>query len=642
MNARTPEWLKPGLSLLCLLIIALAILRVAWSAYAWDSTYDEYWHLLWSERALLNDNFDREYGNFISTTPVSMLNAAAKALAQQSGIEDYTALTKVARIPTVIAFVVLLAVVFLAGRTLLGSQAGLLAATLTALDPNLSTHAALTTVDIYFAIVTFCFVIQCIRFLDNPSLPQVVLLAVVTGVGFIVKLTTFLFLPVLVLILPIALSMRRADQLLWRLPLYMLLGTAIVFLIIGAGYKFEGFGFYLGQPVLYSSFMRGLADSLPFLYLPLPEAFISGFDQTLSVERNMQWNTVIFDRYFSDGLWYYFPVTWVLKTPIAVLALLTIAVLKGVRIACQALASPARDGGLIRMFTPGNAALLPLALLVIGVLWLLFFIYFNFIFRTHVGLRYILMSLPLVYLVLSLSLAFWMRIRQGRVVIACLLLLAVIEQLPFWNNSLSFSNQIVFDKKNAYHVLTDSNIDWGQNYSRVMAMAAAEYPEAVINPPHILPGLNIIRLNFLAGVFRNWEQHRWVREHLEPEQHLLHTHLLYDVPDTRFSEFLDAENRLQAAAVESNCDAVIDAFPYRINAAAVGSQWLCIESPPTDIQVEVLSGRGGVGGNPDVAACQDYQLLSGQKAVFRLTNARSRLCLLSEEANTVWQLSRYE
>lgn len=642
MNTRTLEWLKPGLPLLCLLIIALAILRVAWSAYAWDSTYDEYWHLLWSERALLNDNFDREYGNFISTTPVNMLNAAAKALAQQSGIGDYTALTKVARIPTVIAFIVLLAVVFLAGRTLLGNQMGLLAATLTALDPNLSTHAALTTVDIYFAIVTFCFAMQCIRFLDNPSLPQAVLLAVVTGVGFIVKLTTFLFLPVLILILPIALSMRRAGQLLWRLPLYLLLGTAIVFLIIDAGYKFEGIGFYLGQPTFYSTFMQGLANSLPFLYLPLPEAFISGFDQTLSVERNMQWNTVIFDRYFSDGVWYYFPVTWVLKTPLAILALLAIGIAKGAQFACQTLTSQARDGGLKRWLVPGNSALLPRALLVIGVLWLLFFFYFNFIFRTHVGLRYILMSLPLVYLVVSLSLAYWTRVHRGRVVIACLLLLALVEHLPFWNNSLSFSNQIVFDKKNAYQVLTDSNIDWGQNYSHVMAMAAAEYPEAAINPPHILPGINIIRLNFLAGVFRNWEQHRWVREHLEPERHLLHTHLLYDVPHTRFSEFLDAENRLKAAPVESNCDAVIDALPYRINAAAVGSQWLCIESPPADIQVEMLSGRGGVSGNPDVAACQGYQLLTGQKAVFRLTNARSRLCLLSEETNTVWQLSRYE
>ena len=60
---------------------------------------------------------------------------------------------------------------------------------------------------------------------------------------------------------------------------------------------------------------------------------------------------------------------------------------------------------------------------------------------------------------------------------------------------------------------------------------------------HLLPGRNVIGLNALTGVF-DFEQHRWVREHLEPGGHLGHTYLWYLVDDDTFNRFLYDTRRL--------------------------------------------------------------------------------------------------
>ena len=620
-----PDALRLGMRLLCLAIILTSVLRVGWSAVHWDATYDEYWHLLWSERALLEGNFEREYSNFVSTTPVTMLNAGARELSSMAGYTDGQQRTAASRLPTVAGWVLLLALVYGLGRRLAGPEAGLLASTLTALDPNLATHGALATVDIYFAIVTLAFVYQSVRFLQSPGMRDAMLLAAILGTAFVVKLTTVLFLPVLLLVLVLGVARKGAEQFIPTLTLYSVVGTAVASLIVNLAYQYQDVGFFLKDITLYSSFMLGLQKELPWLFLLLPRSFIEGFDQTLSFELVMSWNTVIFDQYLTNGAWYYFPVTWFFKTPVAVLALVLIAAVLGIR--------------QLRAGTQTSATL-QTALWLMGLQWLIFLLYFNFVFRTHVGLRYILMCLPILYLFTAVALCHGPQRRWLPVLLPVALVIAVLEHLPFAGNALSFSNAFLPDKKNAWYVLTDSNIDWGQNYTQVFAQADAEYPDAVRNPAHIMPGQNLIRLNYLTGVFRNFEQYRWVRENLAPVHHLQHTHLLYEVTDVQFEQFVNEQNTAAPVPSLDVCNGnVASTLPWQFEAQSTGDQPLCLDAGNGLYSIRITRGWG-VAGRFENGSCTGYPLETGKQAIFKVDAARGLLCLSSNEVGTVWEVSR--
>lgn len=628
-----------ALPLLCLAIIASSILRVEWAARHWDSTYDEYWHLLWSERALLEANFEREYSNFVATTPVSMLNAAARHQLTLEGNGDAAALLAAARTPTVVAYAVLLAMVFALGNAIMDVRSGLLAATFTALDPNLMTHGALATVDIYFAVVTLCFLYQGIRFYRSPSLREAILLGLVIGAGFVVKLSTVLFFPVLGLVLLSAAARKGAEHFLPAFFKYGFAGLAVASFVVSAAYQFRETGFFLKDLTIYSSFMTALQNEWPYLYFMLPASFIEGFDQTLSVERVMQWNTVIFDRYITDGAWYYFPVTWFLKTPIAILALLALGAAMSARPLLKRVlpGAPRTDAAA----TPEQTVNAVRPVLWIFVLqWAIFFVYFNLVFRTHVGLRYILMCLPILYLLCVYALQEHSRSRWQSLLIPVCLVVAFLELWPYRENILSFSNAFISDKKSAWYVLTDSNIDWGQNYTRVFAQADAEYPEAERNPAHIMPGQNIIRLNYLTGVFRNFEQYRWVRENLEPARHLQHTHLLYQVSDEQFQQFLNEQNRAAPLEDLNACNGnVASTLPWQLEAQSTGDQPLCLDAGSGLYSIRVTRGWG-VAGRFENGACAGYPMSTGTQVIYKVEEDRGQLCVTSNDVGTVWEVTR--
>lgn len=415
--------------------------------------------------------------------------------------------------------------------------------------------------------------------------------------------------------------------------------------VLGCAYHFQRMGVALGDMSLASEFMQSLAASLPWLRLPVPEAFLTGFDQTLYYERGMQWNTLIFDRYFSDGVRYYFPVTALFKTPLAVLMLLAVALVMLARAAGAPQSGSESPSILARLqrHWHGLPVVVRHGAWILGLQWLIFAGYFNFVFRTHVGLRYIVMCLPLVYLACAAILQRLPESKVGQRLLLSALLIAVLEHVPYGNNVLAFSNALIPDKSMAYRVLTDSNIDWGQNYRQVYADARDQYPDAAVNPVHIMPGKNLLRLNDLAGVFRNFEQHRWIREHLTPTTHLGHTHLLYDVNPTQFMAFLEARNRLPALAPGLPCEPVVNlTTPLVARQIAAELTGLCVAEGSNLVRVVLRAGTGTVGRpNTNGLGCEGYALSAGQQAVFLPDANRSRLCVSAGRDGAEWEISAF-
>jgi hypothetical protein len=89
--------------------------------------------------------------------------------------------------------------------------------------------------------------------------------------------------------------------------------------------------------------------------------------------------------------------------------------------------------------------------------------------------------------------------------------------------------QLQNDRRLAWRLLADSNLDWGQN-ERLVRRWLAAHPEAVLEPRWPRPGRLVVRANFLTGVLGD-DRFAWLRP-LEPSGTVGYSYLVFDVrPD---------------------------------------------------------------------------------------------------------------
>ncbi|MFN8390054.1 MAG: glycosyltransferase family 39 protein [Bdellovibrionota bacterium] len=505
-----------------LLVTAYALFQSAYGAWSFDWTYDEPWHLMWNKAVVEQGSTSRELpGNFQSTTPILVPNVVlGKALEGRSWFHREWSLFG-QRVFNLVWVAVLILSVFVCGRQISGPGAGLLAAAAVALDPNLTAHSSVATVDLSFAsafLVTLAFYFG---FLRQPNMLRAV--AVGCGVGLVLasKFTGVLLPLTLVVTLPIVRLFsknRSSGQTL--LLLFLVALTAIS--LICAAYLFIGIGVPFRDIRFYSSQFHWLKTHAPVLRLPLPKDFLTGVDQCLAKERNLLWNVIFLGRLWPHGTWSYFPVVWLLKTPLFLVAMSVM-------------------GFTLLAGDPETRRRPELRFLVLLLVFHLY--YFMFIFQTQVGIRYVLFCVPVIYLIAACAVAeSTLRVPAW---LLCIGMLSVLgEVVPFSGNLLAFTSVLVQPKTDAVRYFADSNLDWGQNERRLRIASNERFPGVPINPVHLLPRQNLVKVNFVSGVWFNFPQYAWVRAHLSPELGLDHTTLLYVLTDEEFEQMMRDERRL--------------------------------------------------------------------------------------------------
>jgi len=606
----TPWWRSRRLwKRVTLALVLLALANAVFSAWDMGWTYDEPFFLAWNERLLLTGSAARDSQHYNSKTPVLVPNVVARRAAAHATASE-PALRFAARLPTVGWLALLLCAVFLVGRRWFGVPAALIATSAAALDPNLVAHGSLATVDVVYALATLLTVAAALAFAERPSLPRAAGLGAALGLALTAKFSAVLLLPAL-LPLPWFAGAERSRYSRWLLGALVVASVCAV--TISAAYLFHDVGRPLGRPWASAAF-KAVGHTLPGLRLPLPRGFLTGIDASLAAERH-DWNVVLLDHCYPRGVWFYFLVLWALKTPLLVLA--------------------AEGYGLWRL---GRSRLQPAARVTgfIVLALLVHLAYFSFVFQTQVGYRYVLMCLPLAYLVAAAALAPLADRRWAPAVAAGVVLLAVAENAMYAGNPLAFSNAAVWPKRDAFRLMADSNLDWGQNDERIERWLAAHRNEVVhFNPNHLLPGRNLFDLNVLAGV-DEFERHRFLREHAEPVAHVRHTHLWFDVDDALFRRFLDAERRLAPDAgstcppdtagatvpADGRLNLFLPASPRPVDTVA------CVSAPAgADLGVVALSGRLLLGRRLGAGPCRGDTIAEGQQSWWRLDPGVHALCL---------------
>ncbi len=544
-GSRPRRYALPAALLLVQLALALA------SAVHLSTTYDEPGHLRYGRQLLRGDahRFDD------SKMPVSALNALPGAIAHAlpaGGLRSALASAFAARLPTVLAMLGLSALVWWWSRRLWGERGALLSLVLCAFDPNLLAHGRLVTTDLYAALAFAVVLYLAWRFAEAPTTGRGLATAFALGVAQVVKYSAVLLVPLLLLLAVVrwgrellaAQGARRtppapdpagkgetAESAPSRPPSWRALGHAVAWaalfalvglLVIDLAFLGEGTGTRFGSYHFRSATMQRAQRRWPQLTgvrVPLPYPWLEGLDWVHHRERSGEGYGPTYlrgERRESGGFAGYYLWVWLYKVPLATQALLLAAVVVAWR----------RRRRLRWRHDLAFLLLPPLGLAV----------FLNFFFAAQMGVRYSLLLFPPLYVfagVLLAGAAPLPRPARWGIGAACAwLVLSVLSWHPFY---LSYFNELLPDRKLAWRVLADSNLDWGQSEWYLRRWLAA-HPDAVREPRRPRTGLLVVRANFLTGVLGD-DRFAWLRR-LTPVDEVGYSYLVFrvgpsDLPPTR-------------------------------------------------------------------------------------------------------------
>ncbi len=341
----------------------------------------------------------------------------------------------------------LIGLVFWAAARRSGAGVGLMAAALVAMVPECLAHSAIAGSDIPFTVAAVLTVILLTRYHERPGAARWLAVALAVGLGWAMRHSAVVLLPIAGLVhLATQFRPERAGTP-WveRLAASTVAVTALGLIAFGVlwagdGLQVLGVGEVAGKVTTLQ--IPDHLGPIDLSWVPLPTSALSLLKQVRHQAHGHE--AYFLGGYGTTGWTRYFPLAFLIKTPIGLIGLMILAVAR---------VRPRGAGDWI-------------ALGLLGVLWFT-------LMRGHVniGVRYAMLTYPIAALfVARLFTPALLRDRvAGPVAVACLLGFGVssVQAHPRY---LSSFNELVGGPRQGWLYLADSNVDWGQDFQ---AMADA-------------------------------------------------------------------------------------------------------------------------------------------------------------------------
>jgi hypothetical protein len=338
------------------------------------------------------------------------------------------------RFPNLLLGGVLLALTGLWAYRLWGSRAAMLAMLLASLEPNLVAHSSVVTTDMGVTLFIFLAVYLLWEYVHLPTWKLLCGSAISTGMALVSKFSAFLLIPIIALIVALSVLVRSEPCGLPSLgnnqtqPTHKVLHAALVIclvlliasLLIPPAYFFQGFSDWL-----------------------------HGFEKVLMHAQDGH-ASFFLGRHYSEGQIGYFPVAFLIKTPIGSLALILAS------LALYKFGKPLDMRQAIFLILPVVvffAAAIPA--------------------NINIGIRHILPVYPFLF-VLASRLAIVRYCRWDTLLMIVPLVLTAISSLRIAPHQLAYFNEFVGGPEQGYRYLSDSNLDWGQGLKGVKAYMQKE------------------------------------------------------------------------------------------------------------------------------------------------------------------------
>jgi 4-amino-4-deoxy-L-arabinose transferase-like glycosyltransferase len=491
----------PRKALAAALVALMAALLVLSSLHK-RLAYDEYDNLAYGYRVRTLGPLPPLNGQRM---PVLVLNAlACPAPCKEEDVNATEARLLLVRLPSMLFALGLGVLIYVWAGEATTPVGALLALGLYALHPSFLAHGKEVTSDVAAAFFTVAAAYPLWRiFRGRDPRVHLVLAALATALALASKYTSVLVFPMLALLWLWEVRGRVTRR--GLVAAIAFVGLVVFFL--NAAYLFQG---TLRRADEYNWKSRRM-QVLRHVPVPLflPRTFALGLDFSYLVQEEPdrgRGQNYVLGRLNTDGVFYAFPLMVMLKTPLGFFGLLLLA---------------------LRARTPDVPsaawAWLPFAL---------FLVFFSLFVGPQLGIRYLLPGLAFLFL--------WAARAAGsdRRLVAVLAGWAVVSALSYHPHYMSYFNELIGPRKNAWRFLADSNLDW-EDRSYDIARYAAAHPDRplVFEPETPQAGWVLVGANKLTGVYEP-ERYRWLRENFRPVDHVGYSYLLFHVSPEELQEAL--------------------------------------------------------------------------------------------------------
>jgi hypothetical protein len=418
------------------------------------------------------------------------------------------------RAPTMLLALLLGLLVFRWCGEMLGPRGAWLGLLLYATSPSLLAHGKQVTSDVATALFATLAAWAWWRLVRGRGRPwaSIVLVAVGSALALLSKYTSVLLFPAFLLLAVLEACRPARSPRQWRRELLarrlgqLAVAGALALVLVNAAYLFRGTLTPARDHAWTSRSLAFLGDVGVPLFLPA--VYVHGLDLSARIQEQpglARGYNYALGELNADGRAWAFPLMVLLKTPLAVFAL----------VALGAAAWPARPRGAI-----GDATL-------VAVPGLVLLAFYSLAAKPQLGIRYVLPVLPL--LVVAAAAAARREGSRARLAVLALAAWSVLSALSWHPHYVSYFNELVGPRTNAWRFLADSNLDW-EDRTRDIERFRSEHPgiDLAVDPPEPRAGYLLVSANRLVGLY-DPEEFRWLREGFRPLRHVGYSYLLFHV-----------------------------------------------------------------------------------------------------------------
>jgi hypothetical protein len=366
----------------------------------------------------------------------------------------------IGRTGTIVFAVVLLTFLFLYARCLFGYWAAIIALVLAVSEPTLIAHTALVTTDLGVTAGVLASVFLLDRYLRTRTIGALLLAGLGVGLTLSTKHSGVIIVPIVIALTFVDVWLRGKEAGESTRRLVRSGGEVAAILLIGVGVLWASYGFRYwprpdGTPMTLSlaDFLtqvraQGTTGLLPDYLIPfaarwhlLPLAYLYGLVDVLNVSHPglPPW---ILGRLLPHGVWYYFPVTFLIKSTPAFVVLLVLSLAAG--------------GWLRRERRRAFVFLLAPVVIWYGI---------AMTSGLDIGYRHVLPTVSFLILFIAGGVVYIAQTTRRRAwcyAIGLLIAAHVASAVFVYPDYFAYADEFLGGERNTYKYLTDSNNDWGQ------------------------------------------------------------------------------------------------------------------------------------------------------------------------------------
>src|SRR5579862_5591460 len=349
--------------------------------------------------------------------------------------------------------------VFYATREWFGTTAALVALTLIVFEPNILAHSGLVTTDVGATLFFLAAVYGFWRYVIEPSWMRLGIAGITFGLLLATKHSGVLLGPMLLALVigeivagPRGARSEKLVRLGGGLAMMVLIAVAVLWSFYGFRYSARPSGLKL-NPSLddYCQYLSGAGHTVILTMAQmrlLPESYLMGMADVRIAARQMATN--VLGTWYPHSVWWYFPVTLMIKTTLGMLALMLIAAF-------------AISTGELRQ--PRHRRILVYVLFV----WVAY-LGIAMVSGLNIGVRHILPLYALSTVLAGAGVAVMIsRSRTWKAACIGLIGAHIVSSLIVFPNSLAYANEAWGGPRNVHKLLNDSNVDWARQLYQVKA-----------------------------------------------------------------------------------------------------------------------------------------------------------------------------